>query len=93
MTVKILNEFFQKLTVQADYIARDKPYAAQKFEIEVLELVNGLGLIPYQNRKSIHYKDENIRDLIFKGYKIIYRVKPNENIIEVFGFMNYQEKP
>ena len=94
MNVDILDEFFLKLNAQVAYIARDKPSAARRFKSDVIRAVKNLRSIsPYQNRKSIHFENENIRDMIFKGYKIIYRVKPNENSIEVFGFVNYQEKP
>lgn len=93
MKVKILEVFFLKLNSQVAYIAEDKPAAARKFKSNVLKHVRALRSIsPYTNRKSIYYEDENIRDLIFKGYKIIYQIKPVENTIEVFGFINYQEQ-
>jgi hypothetical protein len=37
----------------------------------------------------MYFDDENIRDLIFKGYVIVYRIKPKETIIENFGFIKY----
>jgi hypothetical protein len=47
--------------------------------------------MPYAYRKSIYFNDKNIRDLIFKGYTIVFRI--TENKIEIFGFVKYQEKP
>ena len=49
-----------------------------------------LSQFPYKNKQSIFFDDQNIRDLIFKGYIIVYRVKESE--IEVFGFIKYEEK-
>jgi len=31
--------------------------------------------MPYKHRKSIYYDDENIRDLVFKGYTIVYMIE------------------
>jgi len=39
----------------------------------------------------IYFDDTSIRDLIFKGYTIVFRII--DNTIEVFGFVKYQEKP
>lgn len=49
--------------------------------------------MPYSNRKSIFYEHDDIRNLIFKGYIIIYRIKKEQEEIEVFGFIKYIEKP
>ena len=44
--------------------------------------------MPYSYRKSIFFDREDIRDLVFKGYVITFVIK--NNIIEVFGFIKYQ---
>ncbi len=49
--------------------------------------------MPYSNRKSIFFEDVEIRDLVFKGYVIVYRINKTKELIEVFGFAKYQEKP
>jgi len=91
MKIKILLSFSLKLADQVEYIARDKPTAAKIFKKEVLDSIKGIGKMPFKNRKSIYFEDENIRELIFKAYKIIYRIKSDKKIIEVFGFIK-QEK-
>ena len=40
-------------------------------------------------RKSTFFDDENIREFIFKGYRIIFRVSKHE--ITVFGLYKWQE--
>jgi len=42
-------------------------------------------------RKSIYFDDDSIRDLIFKGYTVVFRI--NNSQIEVFGFVKFQENP
>ncbi|MFP9099671.1 type II toxin-antitoxin system RelE/ParE family toxin [Flavobacterium sp. RHBU_24] len=93
MRVKLLREFSTKLKKQLVYIAEDKPEAARKFRADLILKLAELVSMPYKNRKSIHYKDDNIRDLVFKGYVIIYRIKPEQNEIEVFGFIKYTKEP
>lgn len=49
--------------------------------------------MPYANRQSIYFNNQEIKDLVFKGYTIVYRVNVGNNIIEVFGLTKYQDKP
>jgi len=91
MKIKILLSFSLKLADQVEFIARDKPIAAKTFKREVLNSIKGIGDMPFKNRKSIYFEDENIRELIFKAYKIIYRIKSDKNIIEVFGFIKEEK--
>ncbi|MDC8000868.1 type II toxin-antitoxin system RelE/ParE family toxin [Aequorivita todarodis] len=91
MKIKILRSFSNKLADQVEYIAEDKPFAAKKFRKDVLNAIKDLKTLPYKQRKSIYFEDEHIRDLIFKGYTIVYRIKNEEQIIEVFGFVKYKE--
>lgn len=46
---------------------------------------------PYSYRKSIYFDNPDIRDLIFKGYTIVFRIT-DERIV-VFGFTKFQEGP
>lgn len=54
-------------------------------------LLKDLSKYPYKNRRSIYFENENIRDLIFKGYTIVYLVKTDNKVIEVFGLIKYRE--
>lgn len=93
MNLKILRSFAVKLAQQVEFIATDKPEAAHKFKTEILLEIQKVSKMPYSCRKSIYFKDKDIRDLVYKGYVIVYRVKPNENCIEIFGFVHKQRKP
>ncbi len=46
---------------------------------------------PLKYRKSVYFQEESIRDLIFKGYTVVFRI--SENRIEIFGFLKHQQKP
>ena len=89
MKIIILKSFSDKFNRQLQYISADKPLAAKKFRKDVIALIRKISDFPYKHRQSIFFENENIRDLIFKGYIIVYRVKDID--IEVFGFIKYEE--
>ena len=93
MNLKILETFSDKLNDQIEYIARDKPAAAKKFKSDLLKRIREIPEMPFVNRKSIFFDREDIRNLIFKGYIIVYKVDDKKGIITVFGFTKYKENP
>lgn len=92
MKIKILDVFSLKLADQVEYIAKDKPQAARRFKKGILKAIKELEKMPYKNRRSIYFEDENIRDLMFQSYKIVYRILPSEKTIEIFGLIKEEEK-
>jgi plasmid stabilization system protein ParE len=93
MKLRILNSFADKLNDQVAYIAKDKPGAARKFKSEILKRIREIPEMPYANRKSIFYDRDDIRDLIFKGYIVVYKVDVEEGVITIFGFTKYKDDP
>ncbi|AXI99336.1 ParE toxin of type II toxin-antitoxin system, parDE [Cyclonatronum proteinivorum] len=91
MKIKLRESFQSRLLRQLEYISRDNPTAARKFKNDVLNAINSLPQRAWACRKSIYFDDEQIRDLIFKGYTIVFRI--SENTIDVFGFVKYQQNP
>jgi len=93
MRLRILTSFGDKLNDQVKYIAKDKPAAARKFKSEVIKRIKGIPKMPYANRKSIFFDREDIRDLVFKGYVILYKINTENQTIDVFGFTKYENDP
>jgi plasmid stabilization system protein ParE len=93
VSMKIIykESFVNRLAKQIEYIAQDNPGAARKFQIELLKKIKEIPKFPRRYRKSIYFNDNAIRDLIYKGYTVVFKI--NKNVIEVFGFVKYQEKP
>ena len=89
MKIKLEESFSDRFKRQLRFIAKDSPSRAKKFKTDVLNEIKSLPHNPLKCRKSIYFDDINIRDLIFKGYAITYRIKLE--IIEVFGFTKYQK--
>ena len=93
MRVKISKSFKEKLNDQVEFIAKDKPSAARKFKSEIVQRIREISQMPFINRKSIFFNRNDIRDLIYKGYIIVYKINEREKTIEVFGFTKYEEYP
>lgn len=86
----VFKETFQnRLENQIEYISQDSPLRARKFKSDLFKKIREIPKHPYIHRKSIYFDDETIRDLIFKGYTIVFRI--TEERIEVFGFVKFQQ--
>ncbi len=91
MKIVFKDTFLNRLSDQVKFIAKDSPNRARKFKNQLLTEIKKISNFPLKHRKSIYFEDQNIRDLIFKGYTVVYRIK--EKKIEVFGFLKQQNKP
>lgn len=89
MRIRVSKEFRKKLDAQIDYIAKDKPIAARRFKNRLFEEIKKIPGFPYSYRRSIFFDNEDVRDLIYKGYVIVFRIR--ENTIEIFGFFHFQD--
>ena len=77
---------FQILTT----IAKDKKSASKKFNKDLREKIYLLRDSPFMCRPSIYFKNSNYRDLVFKGYTIIYKVE--EEKIKVLDIFKWQDR-
>ena len=71
-------------------IAKDKISASRKFYKDLREKINLLLESPFMCRPSIYFEDKKYRDLIFKGYTIIYKVE--ESKIKVLDIFKWQDR-
>ena len=68
-----------------DYIAQDSFEYALTFYEQVHEKVHNLRYFPKIGRKVPELDDTNIRELIFKNYRVIYRILEDKiQIIRIF---------
>ncbi|MDO6739446.1 type II toxin-antitoxin system RelE/ParE family toxin [Wenyingzhuangia sp. 2_MG-2023] len=91
MRIIYKDTFVERLERQLKYIAKKSPKSAKNLKTEIIQRIKEIPENPYLFRKSIYFENEAIRDLIYKGYTVVFRI--NENQIEVFGFTKFQEKP
>ena len=91
MKISFSDDFVASLLDQVDYIAKDKPGAARKFKNDLLKNILKDLKQPFNYRKSIYFEDELIRNYVFKGYTIVYKIDIEKKAIFIFGFIKYQE--
>ncbi len=74
------------------YIAQDSKTRAKKFKDDLVKKIEDLIFMPYKCRESIYFEDTNIRDLIFKGYVIVYKIDEKNDTIFILGIKKYTNK-
>jgi plasmid stabilization system protein ParE len=89
MKVKLQDSFLKKLNRQILYIAADKPSAARMFKNDILQKCRKLKDNPFKYKKSIYFDRDDIRDMTFKGYTVVYKVETE--IISVFAILKHEE--
>jgi len=85
-------KYTQSLQDVLRFIALDSTQRALRFKDELDKHINDLDNMPLKFRKSIYFENENIRDLIFKGYTIVYKIENEKQTITIIGIRNTQEK-
>ncbi len=68
------------------YIARDNPSAAERFGLALLEKLKLLREHPMLGRVVPERGEPNLREIIHPPYRIVYRVREREQIVEVLRF-------
>ncbi|WP_428024739.1 type II toxin-antitoxin system RelE/ParE family toxin [Arcobacter sp.] len=84
--------YLQKLQSVMEFIAQDSVNQAIKFQVELDEIIDDIPNMPFKCRKSIYFDDNNIRDLIFKGYIVPYKIDTSKNQMIIIGINKYMEK-
>lgn len=84
--------YLQKLQSIMEYIAQDSVNQALKFQVDLDETIDDIPNMPLKYKKSIYFNDKNIRDLVFKGYVVPYKIDTAKNQIIIIGINKYMEK-
>lgn len=90
MKIVYEEQFRSQLKVILGFIARDNVYAAKAFRDELKARIERVPEYPKACRRSLYFEDDTIRDLVFMGYSVIYRITPNE--IRVLDIFKWQER-
>jgi toxin ParE1/3/4 len=88
MRIEKTERFLSELESILDFIAQDSFSQALSFKSLLDDSVYLLPEMPYKYRQSIKSKDKNVRDMIFMGYVIPYRVNLVQDRIELLGIFN-----
>lgn len=88
MQLERSEKFAEDLESILIYIAKDSKPSAHQFVNELYKTLYSIEPYLYKYRKSIYFDDETIRDCIFKGYVIPYKIF--ESKIVLLGMMKYR---
>jgi plasmid stabilization system protein ParE len=70
-----------------NYIARDSEHYAVDFTTRIINAVEKLSILPSIGRKVPEVDDDNIREIIFYNYRIVYR-KESDNELLILGIIH-----
>ena len=85
-------EYLNELKKILSFIALDSVNRAKTFKKQLDSRVDNLDNFPYKHRQSFHHQNENVRDLIYKGYTIVYRINQKNASIEVIDIFKWVDK-
>lgn len=76
----------QRLRFITLYIKKDNQSAAVRFTKDLKKQIKNIPNMPYKYRKSNYHDDKSVRDMIYKGYTIIYKIYDEHiKIVEIFN--------
>jgi addiction module RelE/StbE family toxin len=77
MVIEWTDPALDDLEVIRDYIGKDSPYYAKRFIERIFDAAKKLQDHPQLGRPVPEANRDDVRELIFQGYRIIYRTKPH----------------
>jgi len=68
------------------FISKDSVYYASHFVDRIVQIIENIPCFPRSGRMVPEYNDDNIREKIFRKYRIVYRLK--ESSIEIVAIVH-----
>lgn len=72
-----------------DFIAKDSTQRAENFQKDVFFHIEKIPFMPFGYPKNRYFDDEKIRNLIFKGYIIVFKIDKQNAQIIVFAMYKH----
>jgi plasmid stabilization system protein ParE len=81
-------QFKDELRMIAFYIRKDKLSASLSFVRTLKKRIKLLQDSPYQSKKSIYFDNDEVRDMVYMGYTIVYEINQEQNTLELLSIFN-----
>ena len=91
MNFEFDDRFIKALNDIESFIALDNLERAEKFKNDIIDKISSLDFMPKRCRKSTLANDESVRDLIFKGYIIVFKIQ-NDTIKVLYIYKENEPK-
>ena len=88
MKLEKLARFNKELEAIVLFIAEDSPNRALGFYDELIAKIEQIPFSPLIYRKRENSNNENVRELIFKGYTVPFLIDNEENKIVILGIFS-----
>lgn len=85
MNIVLRDNFVRQLGQILDFIALDSTSRAKSFQNKVLKEVAKINYMPFSYPKNRDFNDDNIRNIIYKKYKIPFLIDKENKRIFVIG--------
>ena len=89
--VKWSKQSLEDLKELCNHIALDSPYYARIFNDKIFEMVEHLESFPEIGVRVKESKNKNVKQLIYKSYRIIYQIIESD-LIEIINDINNNSK-
>lgn len=85
MVIHYSSKFIQQLESIVSYIAKDSQVRADEFSTTLKHKIESIPSMPYRFRQNQTLQDKHIRDLIHKGYVIVFAIRQEHiEILAIF---------
>ena len=81
-------QFKDELRAIAFYIKKDKSSASIDFVKNLKKTIKRLVDFPYQYKKSIYFDNDEIRDMVYRGYTIVYEISTEKDTLVLLSMFN-----
>ena len=78
----------QRLNLIHDHIAKDAPLVAPSVVDRLVRRSIQIGEFPHSGREVPEYQRDDVREILERPYRILYRIKPDR--IDVITVMHYR---
>ena len=85
-TIRWTDQAVADLAAIRAFIEQDSPHYASVVVARLIRAVDQLRDFPQSGRVVPEFKDPQIHDIILKSYRIVYRVKSAEKVVEISRF-------
>jgi len=90
-TPYLSKDFLSQLDAVLDFYSKDSIETARAFYSELVERLKNISYMPYRFRKNKTINREDTRDLIFKGYVVVFRIE--QDYIKILAIYKHNLTP
>jgi plasmid stabilization system protein ParE len=88
MDIEYSSRFNDELFTIYLYIADDSIIQADLFISKLKSSIQNIPIMPYRHRQSSKLDDKEVRELVYEGYVVVYRINQLHNQIVILGIFS-----